>query len=117
MISLAPSPPPPLVSFLSNHLVWPRGELSVAEWWDDDGGTNPAFTTAKMLTEFVDSMVRGGQGEHHQGGEQSSLTRGECCHSNCSHACPLSSALPLPPPSSFPSPPGMIPDFHSRPPA
>ena len=36
--------------------VWPRGELSVAEWWDDDRGTNPAFTTAEMLERFVDSM-------------------------------------------------------------
>ncbi len=36
--------------------MWPRGELSVGEWWDDDGGSNPAFSTAEMLATFVDSM-------------------------------------------------------------
>jgi len=36
--------------------TWPRGELSVAEFWDDDDGRNPAYTTTEMLTEFVDKV-------------------------------------------------------------
>eukprot|EP00192_Tetraselmis_astigmatica_P003233 CAMPEP_0117666486 /NCGR_PEP_ID=MMETSP0804-20121206/10405_1 /TAXON_ID=1074897 /ORGANISM="Tetraselmis astigmatica, Strain CCMP880" /LENGTH=548 /DNA_ID=CAMNT_0005474041 /DNA_START=481 /DNA_END=2127 /DNA_ORIENTATION=+ len=35
--------------------TWPRGELSVAEFWDDDDGKNPAYTTTDMLVEFVDA--------------------------------------------------------------
>mmetsp|Transcript_2625 Transcript_2625/g.4408 ORF Transcript_2625/g.4408 Transcript_2625/m.4408 type:complete len:583 (-) Transcript_2625:304-2052(-) len=34
--------------------VYPRGELSVAEWWNDDDGRNPAYTNTEMLVEFVD---------------------------------------------------------------
>ncbi|KAG1661755.1 hypothetical protein FOA52_004814 [Chlamydomonas sp. UWO 241] len=39
-----------------DNTVWPRGELSIGEYWDDGDGTDPGYTTAEMLTKFVDSM-------------------------------------------------------------
>lgn len=39
-----------------DNTVWPRGELSVGEYWDDGDGGDPAYTTTEMLTKFVDSM-------------------------------------------------------------
>ena len=34
--------------------VGPRGELCVAEYWDDDEGRNPRHTTPELLAEYVD---------------------------------------------------------------
>jgi hypothetical protein len=28
----------------------------VGEWWNDDDGRNPAYTTTEMLTKFVDEV-------------------------------------------------------------
>jgi len=45
----------PYIQEYVDSTVYPRGELSVGEWWNDDGGRNPAFTDTQMLTEFVDA--------------------------------------------------------------
>jgi len=47
---------PKYVKEYVDSTVWPRGELSVGEWWNDDDGRNPAYTTTEMLTKFVDEV-------------------------------------------------------------
>jgi hypothetical protein len=38
--------------------VWPRGELSIGEYWDDDGGRDPAYTSAGVnLKGYVPMRV------------------------------------------------------------
>mmetsp|Transcript_20535 Transcript_20535/g.53721 ORF Transcript_20535/g.53721 Transcript_20535/m.53721 type:complete len:592 (+) Transcript_20535:187-1962(+) len=47
---------PKYVKEYVDSTVWPRGELSVGEWWNDDDGKNPAYTTTEMLVKFVDGV-------------------------------------------------------------
>lgn len=35
--------------------VYPRGELCIAEYWNDGGIGDPGFTTPEMLAEYADA--------------------------------------------------------------
>jgi len=45
------------VSYLREYVestVGSRGEMCVAEYWDDDEGNNPRYTTGEILSDYVD---------------------------------------------------------------